>query len=163
MYTLIDQKKLQIQRELRMIIKTEDTFNKKTNTTGVLCSLCLWIEFVELQLVHEHKIYISYTEQRIEHDIPLFLSYPENSFTIMVITLKRIRGSLKNWQAYISPITCPLREFLCGPVISANVHPLRARNRSSFKIANAFAKSRKPSSNVQNPIFCHKHKGLVTP
>lgn len=72
MYTLIDQKKLQIQRELRMIIKTEDTFNKKTNTTGVLCSLCLWIEFVELQLVHEHKIYISYTEQSIKHDTTLF-------------------------------------------------------------------------------------------
>lgn len=63
----------------------------------------------------------------------------------------------------MSPMTCPLRVFLLGPVMSANVHPLRARNRSSFKIANAFAKRRNPSSQVhttvQNPIFCKKHKG----
>jgi len=59
----------------------------------------------------------------------------------------------------MSPITCPLRELLLGPVISASVHPRRARNRSSFKIANAFAKRSNPSSKVQNPIFCNKHNG----
>lgn len=62
----------------------------------------------------------------------------------------------------MSPTICPLREFLLGPVISAKVHPLGARNRSSFKIANAFANSKKPSKKVQKPIFCRKHKGCAS-
>lgn len=49
---------------------------------------------------------------------------------------------------------CPLKEFLPLPGISAKVHPLRARNRSSFSIANAFAKSRQASSKVHKPIPC---------
>lgn len=54
----------------------------------------------------------------------------------------------------MSPMICPLSEFLAPLGISIKVHPLGARNRSSFSIANEFAKRRKASSKVQKPIFC---------
>lgn len=52
------------------------------------------------------------------------------------------------------PMIWPLREFLL-PVwwSSARVHPLGARNRSSLRIASAFANSSNPSISVQNPMI----------
>ncbi|KAK9283686.1 hypothetical protein L1049_011936 [Liquidambar formosana] len=46
------------------------------------------------------------------------------------------------------PISCPLSDFVLPPENSEKLHPLGARKRSSCNIANAFARSRKPSSNV---------------
>jgi hypothetical protein len=57
---------------------------------------------------------------------------------------------------------CPLRKFLPLPEISAKVHPLRVRNRSSFSIANAFAKSSKASSKVHNRGFNISFSGTIT-
>lgn len=87
-------------------------------------------------------------------------SHPENNFTTMVIVFRMMRGSLMYWHAWMSPINWPLSEFLLPPGISAKVHPLGARNRSSFSMAKAFAKSRRPSSSVQNPIFCRAYSDL---
>lgn len=89
-------------------------------------------------------------------------AHPVNSLTTITIIFKRMRGNLKNWHACISPIICPFRVFLL-PWISTKVHPLGARNRSSFSTANAFANSRKPSSKVQKPIFLSAPKYGVFP
>ncbi|PON90163.1 LOW QUALITY PROTEIN: hypothetical protein TorRG33x02_140130 [Trema orientale] len=78
---------------------------------------------------------------------------PENSFTTIITILKSMRGNLKNWQACISPMICPFSVFLLPPWSSNKVHPLGARNLSSFRIAKAFANSRRPSRKVQKPIF----------
>jgi len=79
---------------------------------------------------------------------------PETSFTMITMMFRSISGSLINWQACTSPIICPLSEFLVLPWSSASVHPLGARNLSSFSMANAFAKSRIPSRKVHKPIIC---------
>lgn len=85
-----------------------------------------------------------------------FLPQPQTgtSFNMITMMFRSIRGSLINWQACTSPIICPLSEFLVLPWSSASVHPLGARNLSSFSMANAFAKSRIPSREVQKPIIC---------
>lgn len=80
------------------------------------------------------------------------MNQPEKSLITMMMMLKRMRGSRRNWHAWMSPITCPFSVFLLSLDISANVHPLRPRNRSSFRIANAFANSKSPSRRLQNPI-----------
>lgn len=82
---------------------------------------------------------------------------------MMMMMLKRMSGTLKNWHAWMNPITCPLSVLLLSLDISANVHPLRARKRSSFRIAKAFANSRSPSKKVQKPISasCAKTRELV--
>ncbi|GMP77995.1 hypothetical protein CsSME_00034091 [Camellia sinensis var. sinensis] len=48
----------------------------------------------------------------------------------------------------------PLNDFVLPPKKSEKLHPLGPRNHSSFSIARAFARSRRPSSRVQKPIFC---------
>lgn len=84
--------------------------------------------------------------------------HPETSFTMIVTRFKRISGSLMNWHACISPMTCPFSVFLPPACSSAKVHLLGARKRSSFRIANALAKSRRPSRKVQKPILLHERK-----
>jgi len=52
------------------------------------------------------------------------------------------------------PITCPFNDFAFPPGNSWKPQPLGARKRSSFNIASAFARSKRPSSNVHKPIPC---------
>lgn len=123
----------------------------------------LWLHFVLEPLTnmlntHLHTPRVGNISQCAEIFIHVtsdesYQPYPLKSFTTMVIIFKIMRGSLKNWHACMSPMICPLSEFLAPLWISIKVHPLGARNRSSFSIANEFAKSRKPSSKVHKPIF----------
>lgn len=78
--------------------------------------------------------------------------HPNTNFTTMVMVLRTIKGTLKYWTALMSPMSCPLRDFDLPPETCEKLHPLGARKRSSFNMANAFVRSRKPSSNVHNPI-----------
>lgn len=87
---------------------------------------------------------------------------PETSFTTMQRELSIIRRTLKYCVAYIRPISCPLNEFLLTPENSWKLHPLGIRKRSSFKIANAFAISRQPSSSVHKPISYINNELVIT-
>ena len=136
------------------LIFTDYAFHKNLGTTNWIkhesqvpsmlqaqCTRLFWIS----------KQWISY----------LIQAQPEKSFTTIITILKSMRGSLKNWQACMSPIICPFSVFLLPLWSSNKVHPLGARNRSSFRIANAFANSRRPSIKVQKPIFWN-HKRTST-
>ena len=59
------------------------------------------------------------------------------------------------------PISCPFKDFVRPTENSEKLHPLGARKRSSFNIANAFARSRNPSNNVHKPISYIIKKTLV--
>ncbi|KAB5544326.1 hypothetical protein DKX38_012438 [Salix brachista] len=59
------------------------------------------------------------------------------------------------------PISCPFTDFVRPTENSEKLHPLGARKRSSFNIANAFASSRNPSNNVHKPISYIIKKTLV--
>lgn len=49
-----------------------------------------------MKSAHEYETKNLHIIQEHRAPISLYASYPDNSFTIIVITLKRIRGSLKN-------------------------------------------------------------------